>query len=181
MHCWKTINIQHQYGSTRIGILSVIMFVSVFTGSYVLFNLFQHRQYTDHYFIIFVLALFILYPIHKLLHYITLYDLRDHIALRVKLRFALVPIFHIRLKDPISKNRYVITLFTPFLVINTLLIVLILLFPQYTHYGTLLLACHCTICLMDLLYVKNLLNTPTNAKIEETPRGYEILVPPSVH
>ena len=30
---------------------------------------------------------------------------------------------------------------------------------------------------MDILYVKNLVTAPTNAIIEETPKGYEILVP----
>lgn len=181
MHCWKTINIQHQYGTTRIGILSVIMFISVFTGSYIFFNSIYQGNYTDRYFLLFVLALFFLYPVHKFLHFISLYDLRDHIALLPKIRFGCFLIIHVRLKEPVPKNRYIITLLTPFIILSLLFIVLILAFPQYTHYGTLLLACHSSICMIDLLYVKNLIHTPKNSRIEETPRGYEILVPPSIH
>ena len=177
IHCLKTLNIQHQYGTTRLTLWSIIIFVSIFMTSYIFFNLFHDVQFTDKYFILFLIMLFFLYPIHKILHFIPLYDLRKHIAFRVKIRYGFIPVFHLKLKDPISKNRYIIALLMPFLVISTILIVLIIYFPHYTHYGTLLLASHTSICLLDLLYVKNLIDAPKGAKIEETPKGYEILIP----
>ena len=61
--------------------------------------------------------------------------------------------------------------------LNSGLIVGGLYIPEYAHYFSLLLAFHCSICIMDILYVKNLVSAPKDAIIEETPRGYEILVP----
>ncbi len=85
-----------------------------------------------------------------------------------------------RIKTLIPKNRYILTLLVPFILINSLLIILVLIFPQYAHYLCLLLAYHCSICLIDILYVKNLLLAPKDSVIEETPKGYEILVPPTI-
>ena len=181
MHCWKMINIEHQYGRTRIGILSIMTFVIVFTSSYTFFNFFHNEPFSDRFFILFVLVLFFLYPIHKIMHFISLIDLREHVSFIPKLQFGIIPIFHLRLVNPIPKNRYLLTLITPFIIINVTCILFILSFPQYTHYGTLVLAIHCGICVIDLLYAKHLLHTPKHAKIEETPRGYEILISSTKH
>lgn len=175
MHCWKTINIEHQYGATRIGIWSVLTFILSFTCFYLFFDAIQKTDLTDRYFILFIMTLFILYPAHKLVHFLTLFDLREHVALIPKLLFRVIPIFQIRLINPIPKNRYLVTLIMPFILLNLLFILFIFAFPQYMHYGTLILGVHCSICLLDFIYIKNLIHTPKNAKIEETPRGYEIL------
>lgn len=181
MHCWKTINIHHQYGATRVAIYSIMMFLVIFTTTFVFFNLSYHGHFTDKFFWLFILAFILLYPIHKIIHYVSLLDYRKHIVLLLKIRYRIIPIVHLRLKEPIPKHRYMMTLIAPFIVLNSIYLGLIIIYPQYTHYGTLLLASHCSICVLDLLYIKNLLHTPKNAKIEETPRGYEILVPPAAH
>ncbi|WP_342533411.1 DUF3267 domain-containing protein [Lysinibacillus sp. FSL K6-0057] len=161
--------------------MSVITFLVVFSVSYVTFNLFNEEHYTDRLFWLFVIAVLTLYPIHKFLHFLALYDLRQHLKLRVRSQFYIIPVLHMRIREPLSKNRYILALLTPFIVVNTSIIVGTWLLPAYTHYGTLLLAYHCSLCLIDILYVKYLLNSPRNSQIEETPKGYEILVPPTVH
>lgn len=181
MHCWKILNLEHHYGTTRIIIMSVFVFLTVFSLSYVTFNLFNNEHYTDHLFWLFVMAVFALYPIHKCLHFLALYDLRQHLTLRVRLQFYVIPVLHMRIREPLSKSRYIIALLTPFFVLNTAILLGTLSLPAYTHYGTLLLAYHCSLCLIDILYVKYLLNSPKDSQIEETPKGYEILVPPTIH
>ncbi|MGE7673586.1 DUF3267 domain-containing protein [Lysinibacillus sp. NPDC094403] len=181
MHCWKILNLEHHYGTTRIMIMSIIVFLTVFSFSYVTLNLFNDEHYTDQLLWLFVIAVFTIYPIHKCLHFLALYDLRQHLKLRVRTQFYVIPVLHMRIREPLSKNRYILALLTPFIVLNTSILLGTLLFPAYTHYGTLLLAYHCSLCVIDVLYVKYLLNSPKDSQIEETPKGYEILVPPTIH
>ncbi|MFJ7952260.1 DUF3267 domain-containing protein [Lysinibacillus sp. NPDC096418] len=180
MHCWKILNIQHQYGTTRIILLGVSIFLSVFSTSYVLLNLTHDEYFTDRFLWLFVITVLALYPIHKFIHYMALYDLRQHLTLRVRIQFYFIPVFHMRLREPIAKNRYIFALLTPFIFLNALIFLGTLMLPAYTHYGTLLLAYHCGLCLIDILYVKYLWRSPKDAQIEETPKGYEILVPPTI-
>lgn len=180
MHCWKILNIQHHYGTTRIILMAVCIFLSVFSISYVMLNLTHEEHFTDRFLSLFAITVLTLYPVHKFMHFIALYDLRHHLTLRVRVQFFFIPVLHMRLREPISKNRYIVALLTPFIFLNALILLGTLLLPAYTHYGTLLLAYHSGLCLIDILYVKYLWKSPKEAQIEETPKGYEILVPPTI-
>ncbi len=181
MHCWKTINIKHEYGTTRLTLWSVIIFVLVFSFSYIIFGYLDPIQYSDDYAWLFFMVLILLYPIHKIIHYFGLFKYRKHVQLKVKIDYTFIPVLRMRIKVMVPKNHYIFVLMLPFLLINSILIYVAYSLPQYTHYSTILLAYHCSICLIDILYVKNILLAPRNASIEETPKGYEILVPPNIN
>ncbi|MGN7477889.1 DUF3267 domain-containing protein [Solibacillus silvestris] len=177
MHCWKTINIEREYGTTRLYLLALILFVLVFCFSYIAFSFNFTGKHNDRYlWLVFFIMPFI-YPMHKFLHYIALLQYKKSLIFRFKIQYYFIPIIHMRLQNGIPKRSYIFALLTPFFAINTGLLVGGFLTPQYAHYFGVLLAFHCSICLMDFLYVKNLMSAPNNAIIEETPRGYEILVP----
>ncbi len=177
MHCWKTINIEREYGTTRLFLLATIIFVLVFCFSYITFSFNFTGRHVDRYLWLLLLVTFLVYPLHKALHYIALLKHRKSLVFRFKIQYYFLPIVHMRLQHSIPKRTYMIALVTPFLIINSLIIWGGFTFPLYAHYFSGLLALHCSICLMDFLYVKNLMSAPNNAIIEETPRGYEILVP----
>ena len=61
-----------------------------------------------------------------------------------------------RIKKMIPKKHYIFTLLYTFYYYNTLLIYRSIFLPQYSHYSCMLLAYHCSVCLIDILYVKNL-------------------------
>ncbi|HWL26247.1 MAG TPA: DUF3267 domain-containing protein [Ureibacillus sp.] len=178
MHCWKTINIKHEYGTVRLTLWSFIIFVLVFSFSYITFGYGDPIQYSADYAWLFFIVVLFLYPIHKFVHYFGLFKYRKNIQLKIKLDYFFIPIIRMRLKSMIPKNHYILVLLLPFILINSILIYLANSLPIYTHYFCLLLAYHCSICLMDILYVKNLLPAPRHSIIEETPKGYEILEPP---
>lgn len=180
MHCWKTINIKTEYGSAWLTIMSISLFVIVFSFSFLLFGRVHPSLYRDDYFWLFSLAVIFLYPIHKVVHYFSLFEYRKSVKLRIRIDHQFIPIIRMRIKTLIPKNRYILTLLAPFILINCLLVILVLAFPYFTHYFCLLLSYHCSICLIDILYVKNLILAPKDAVIEETPKGYEILVPPAL-
>lgn len=177
MHCWKTINIEREYGTTRLYLLACIVFILVFCFSYITMNFQFIARHEDHLLWLFILFIPFIYPIHKALHYFALFKYRKSVGFHFKIRYIFIPIVHMQLQQSIPKKMYIFTLLTPFILINTGLISAGLSFPQYAHYFSLLLAFHCSICLMDILYVKHLMSAPKHAIIEETPRGYEILVP----
>lgn len=177
MHCWKTINIEREYGTARLVLLAITLFVLVFCFSYIAFSFNFNGKHIDRYLWLVLLVLPFVYPMHKILHYIALFQYRKSLVFRFKIQYFVVPIIRMRLQNGIPKRSYIIALVTPFVIINSALIAGGISFPQYAHYYSGLLAFHCCICLMDFLYVKNLMSAPNNAIIEETPRGYEILVP----
>ena len=178
MHCWKVIQLQREYGLPRLVIWSVIVFIIVFCFSYVLFSYNHPLPHKDDYFWVNIVIVPLIYPIHKYVHYFSLFGYQKSISHRLVLKYQFFPIIRMRLKDLIPKRRYIIALLAPFVLLNSLFIALCIYFPEYAHYASFSLAYHCAICLLDILYVKNLFYAPKNAIIEETPKGYEILVPP---
>lgn len=177
MHCWKTINVQKQYGHDRIFLFSMIFVFAVFSCFYISINVFRHGPISDALFPLFLTGVLIIYPLHKLLHFIPVAGQRHHLRYSVIKRFGFIPTLNMRIHEPIMKSRYMVSLILPFIIINSALIVGAIMFPSYRHYFTILLAYHCGLCLIDLLYFKHLLKTPKKALIEETEKGFEILIP----
>lgn len=177
MHCWKILNIEREYGVRKMYLIAILHSILVFSFSYALLNLFNHEIYNDNYFLVFLLVLFLIYPLHKLLHFIPLYRHRKKIVFRVRRRLFGIRTIHMRIREPIPKKLYIFSLICPFLVINTILLIIAIFVPTITHYATILLGVHALLCAIDYIYVRHLIFSPPHAMIEETPRGYEILVP----
>lgn len=179
MHCWKTINVKKQYGIDRLFLLSTLLVITVFSFAYVLLGIINDSSKSDKYFWVFILTFLCIYPLHKLIHYIPLFLYRDKVRFIIDKQYNCLPIFTLRVTEPINKNRFIFSLLAPFIFINLALISAAILMPVYAHYFTILLAYHCGICLIDLIYVKNLSKSPKRALIEETDAGYEILIAPT--
>ena len=180
MHCWKTINVKKQYGFDRIFMLSSLLVVTVFAFFYVLLEILNDNHLTDERFAVFLISFILLYPVHKSLHFIPLIRYRNRIHFSIKKHINFMPILSIRIKEPVPKMRFLCALLAPFLILNSILIAGAFLYPAFGHYFTMLLAYHCGLCLIDLLYIKNLARSPKKALIEETETGYEILDPPKM-
>lgn len=176
LHCWKTINVKKQYGLERMFILSSLVVIMVFSFAYALLGIINDTHKSDDYFLIFVLAILALYPFHKLFHFIPMFSHRDKIKFIVVYQFRFIPILHLRIIEPIQKTRFLFILLAPFIFVNALLVIGALAIPSFAHYFTILFAYHCGICLIDIIYVKNLSKSPKSALIEETDAGYEILI-----
>lgn len=179
MHCWKTINVKKQYGFDRIFMLSSLIGIAVFSLFYVLLEILHDNRLSDERFLVFLSSFMLLYPIHKSFHLIPLLRYRSRIKLSIKTQFGFLPLLSIRIKEPVPKIHFLTALLAPFIIINTLLMTGAFMLPAFGHYFTMLLAYHCGLCLIDLLYIKNLARSPKKAYIEETETGYEILLPPA--
>ncbi len=177
MHCWKIVNVKRDFGTTRIILLSVILFVLSFSVCYVSLSFNRTVPYTDAYFGYFAIALFCIYPLHKFFHYLLLIDYSMHMKIKIKRNFYIFPIIHLKLNRFVPKYRYVSALLAPFILLNGVLLCTSSQLPAYTHYTSLLVGVNSLICLIDLLNVKGMIRAPHNAIIEETPKGYEVLIP----
>ena len=177
MHCWKIINVERDFGTTRIILLSIILFILSFSFCYVSLSLNRTIPYTDAYFGYFTVALLSIYPLHKFFHYLLLIDYSKHMKLKIKRKFSVFPFIHLKLNRHVPKYRYISSLLAPFILFNALLLYLASLMPAYTHYISFLFGVNCLICLLDLLNVSGMIRAPHSAIIEETPKGYEVLVP----
>ena len=177
MHCWKIVNVERDFGTTRIFLLSVILFILSFSFCYVSLSFNRTISYTDAYFGYFLGVLLCIYPLHKAFHYLLLIDYTKHMKLKIKLKFLSLPFIHLKVNRFVPKYRYISSLLAPFILLNGFLLYIGTLLPAYTHYVSLLIGLNCLICLIDLLNVKGMIRAPHNAIIEETPKGYEVLVP----
>ncbi len=180
MHCWKTINLKKQYGFDRLFMISALFGTAVFMTSYTGLAIAYATPLSDQYFLFFILALLAVYPLHKILHFLPLIGCHRSLKLIIRKQMKVCPAILLHINEPVSKIRFLLSLATPFLVLNTVLVTASITMPAYSHYFTMLLAYHCALCLTDIIYIRNLSRSPKYSFIEETDTGFEILVPPIV-
>ncbi len=176
MHCWKTINLEKNIGYDRVFLMSFFIMMIVFSVIYVPVNLLFSQNLYDNHFILFIIGIVSLYPLHKLFHFLPILSYLKHVKYTWRRRLGFIPLFSICVHIPIPKYRFITALIFPFVVINSLLLLGCAYFPHYAHYFTILLAYHSGICATDFIYTKYLLTSPRHAMIEENDEGYEILI-----
>lgn len=176
MNCWKTINYTKEYGSQRIFILSSITMIITFIFLYVPASYyFVQSSFYDNYFFVFIACFWLIYPVHKLLHFLPVAHLGKKVQKKVSFRLG-IPLIHVRVTEPISKAVFIVALLAPFVIISGVLLAACWHFPHYVHYITMLLAYHAGLCFSDMLCLKNICTAPQQAYIEENEEGIEILV-----
>ncbi|WP_108671914.1 DUF3267 domain-containing protein [Peribacillus acanthi] len=176
MNCWKSINFSKQYGWPRIMILSFLTMLLSFTVIYTFLSVGVNpaKLYDDRYVWLFV-GIFIIYPLHKMLHFLPLMGHIDKVKFSMG-PYKFFPIVSFRVIEPIHKNLFILALLSPFIIITTCLSAGALLLEHYAHYFTILLSLHIGLCVSDFISIKNILGSPNRCFIEENEDGYEILV-----
>lgn len=177
MNCWRTVNFSKQYGAVRLFILSCLTALATFVVLYVLAAAFVSQSgFYDNYFLLFILGMIAIYPVHKLLHFLPVMHLNTKIKKSCCMRFWIFPVITLQITDPVSKLRFLCVVLMPFCIINGFLAAACLLFPHYTHYFIMLIAYHTGLCFFDLVMAKNVMNAPTRSYIEEHEDSLEILL-----
>ncbi|MGP7819001.1 DUF3267 domain-containing protein [Niallia sp. 01092] len=177
MNCWKTINMNKQYGLQRLFIISSITMILTFLFLYVpTTTYFAQNSLNDNYFILFLLCLLFIYPVHKLLHLLPLIPLGNKVKKTMDVQYRFFPIISIRASEPIKKGHFLISSVTPFIVLNITFIACCFLFTHYVHYFLILFAYHFGLCVPDFIRMKNLWKSPSRCFVEENEDGFEILI-----
>ncbi|MDQ0153749.1 DUF3267 domain-containing protein [Robertmurraya andreesenii] len=177
MNCWKTVNYSKQYGSQRMFILSLITMLLTFIILYIpLSYFFAPNELYDNQFVLFIFGIILMYPLHKLLHYLPVAHLGSKIRKRIEWKYGVYPFIEVKVHEPISKPLFLFALFLPFISITILLAVSCFLFPHYVHYFAILMAYQIGLSVPDIAYGLNILKAPKAAFIEENDDGFEILI-----
>lgn len=180
MQCWKSINIKRQYGYDRIFLLSSFLVFLIFSFTYIGFTYLTSSGVSSDHFLLFIIGFMAVYPVHKFLHFVPLASQKGKVRFIRSVHFKVFPMFIIRICEPIEKSRFILALLFPFIVLSMTFVIGMMMWPIFAHYFLILFAYHCGMCVMDLIYVKELLHSPKRAFIEEVDDGYEILVAPRV-
>jgi hypothetical protein len=176
MNCWKTINLSKDIGIHRILLISMLTMIVVFILTYLPINLLLPNVHLeDGHFLMFVLLLVSMIPIHKLLHTFPLLISGCRVSLKIKF-YYLLPILQIKACHSIKKSNMLLSLLAPFIFITTALFLGSLYFPAYIHYLCIAMAFHIGLCVPDFIFIKHLLFAPKMCLVEEFEDGYEVLV-----
>jgi hypothetical protein len=135
----------------------------------------------DNHFMVFISGFILMYPVHKLLHYLPIAHQGSKIKKKIEWKFGFCPTINIRVNEPISKTLFLLALLLPFFSITTLLSLLCFVFPHYVHYITILMAYQIGLSVPDIICAKNIVMAPKHAFIEENDDGYEILVAKNIY
>jgi hypothetical protein len=177
LNCWKTINYTKQYGSQRLLILSIMTMLLAFIILYIPVSYFLiPTTLYDNHFSLFISGFLLMYPGHKLFHYLPLAHLGSKIKKKIIWKYGIYPLVSIRVDEPISKSLFLFALLMPFVTITACLTLACFLFPHYVHYITILIAYQIGLSVPDLVYARNVLTAPRHAYIEENDDGFEILI-----
>jgi hypothetical protein len=137
---------------------------------------FMPDSFHDSHILILVFGIILMYPVHKLFHYLPFAHLGSKVKKILSFKYGLYPIIHVRVQEPISKKFFLFGLFMPSIMITGLLFFGGFLFPQYIHYLTILLAFHIGMSVPDFICGFNIISAPKNAYIEENEDGFQILI-----
>jgi Putative zincin peptidase len=176
MNCWKTINLSKDVGSQKILFISTLTMVIVFILTYLPINLLlPNVHFKDRHFLLFVLLLVSMIPIHKLLYAFPLILSGCRVSLKIKF-FYMLPIFQIRTCHGVRKGNMILSLLSPFFICTSILLLISIYFPAYVHYLCIALAFHIGLCVPDFILIRQIIYAPKTCFIEEFEDGYEILV-----
>lgn len=176
MNCWKSFNINKQYGNHKIFILSILTMLFSFILIYTFISTgITSVRLNDNHVVLFLLIMLFMYPVHKLFHLLPLLITGKKTKIHSE-TFFFVPIITIKIIEPIRKWLFVLTLIMPFVLFTTIVSFCMVQFPSYAHYLTILLSFHIGLCVSDFITLKNILYSPPKCLIEEFEDDIQLLV-----
>ncbi|WP_077617140.1 DUF3267 domain-containing protein [Bacillus sinesaloumensis] len=177
MTCWKTINLSKDYGFHRIIMISMISMLITFILFYLpMILMYSSIEPKEDGSLFFLFSLFLIYPVHALLHILPFWITGKKLKLTFKWVYGIIPIVSTRSKNALSKPFIILVMGTPFLFITGLMIGGCVLFPGYIHYFSIIAAINFGLCVPELIYIGQFIKAPKSCTVEEIEDGYDILI-----
>ncbi|MBP2004131.1 DUF3267 domain-containing protein [Halobacillus andaensis] len=177
MNCWKTVNINKEFGLNRVYLMSFLTGLMSFLFLYLPFSIMHGTQdVKDHGFLPLVVILLFLPSIHRLMHILPLLLTYK----KVKVHFAVVnritPTFSYQCKSKLSKRTSILMAMAPTFFITTPALVMSFVFPGYFAYLVILASVNIGLSFSDFLYLNQFIRAPRQCIIENAKDGYDILI-----
>ncbi|WP_236687185.1 DUF3267 domain-containing protein [Ornithinibacillus californiensis] len=176
MNCWKSININKQYGKRWVNLISCFTALVTFILLYVPFSmLHQGNTVSDSGITLFLIAIILLPTLHSLLHILPLIMINRRINLIINRKKAL-PIFTFHTDAHIKKYAYILSALAPTIVITVPGILASILFPSIHVYFLLITSLNIGLSFLDFLIIRHILRAPKHSFVEKDEEGFDILL-----
>lgn len=177
MNCWKSIYLNREFGLHRLTIFSTLLTLLYFIAFYLTFSMVYPK--TEHAIVPilpFLGSIALLFPIHKLLHWLPLTVAGMKATMRLEKGMAIVPKMHCETCNPISRNLYLIAALSPAVVITAVAIGFSITMPAYVSFFSILAAINLGLSFSDFIYASQVLKAPRHAFVEDRSEGFHILI-----
>lgn len=176
MNCWKSINLSREYGYHRIVLISTLMafitFIMLYLPFSMIFSSVNLKENGIHYFI---LGIFILSPIHKLLHGLPLWLTGRKVGIKV-CKIGGIPTIHLTYRESIPRPLFIMAVTFPALIITSTMVIASFSFPAYMHYFVMMASIHIGFCVTDFIYLIQSMRAPKKCFVKDFDGGYDILI-----
>src|SRR5699024_226716 len=156
-------DINARFGIPRIAFLSFVTTIITFLIAYELLYFFSNTKLTDDHFLIFLILVVLLYPLHKLIHLLFFYPYRKSFKKYKLVKHKSVPFYNVYVNTPVNKYYFCFDLITPSLFITIVCSFIITIILKYGY------------SVMDFLYLKIILFSNEGTYVEEHQTGINIL------
>ncbi|NGP43904.1 DUF3267 domain-containing protein [Bacillaceae bacterium SIJ1] len=174
MNCWKSINLEHEFGSKRLRLLASVTTIFAFILLYLPIDLLINVPPQDDALVLFA-ALLLTQPLHVVLHYLPFRFAKQKAGVCIQWvhRF---PVVQMKYPRQITKPLMVSSLWAPTFIGTPILFSLILLFPQYAHFISMAAALNIGLSTTDYAYLIAMSRAPKHSVIEKHNENYEVLI-----
>jgi hypothetical protein len=177
MNCWKTVNINKEFGLNRVYFMSFLTGLLSFMLLYLPLSMFHGtHDMKDHGFLPLLVILFFLPAMHRLMHILPLILFYKRLRVKFRFRKRFIPTFTYQCKSKLSKQTSIMMALAPTLFITVPAIVMSCVFPNYYAYLILFAAVNIGLSFSDFLYLNYFAKAPRKCIIENAKEGYDILI-----
>ncbi|MUV36598.1 putative membrane protein YhaJ [Lentibacillus sp. JNUCC-1] len=177
MNCWKSINIEKDYGSNRLYLMSSLIGLGSFIILFVPVSMIHGTDtIADQGMVLFILALVMLPTLHSLAHILPLLITNKPVKIKYKTRVKCLPTFHCYSGSYLSKKLALAIMLLPTLLITIPGLALSLASPSLFAYALVFTALHIGVSFRDFVYIVHILRAPKSAVVENGANDLDILV-----
>ncbi|UOR13210.1 DUF3267 domain-containing protein [Halobacillus amylolyticus] len=177
MNCWKTVDINKEFGPNRINLLSLLTGLMSFLIIYLPFSIIHGtHELKDHGFVPLMMILFLLPAMHRLMHILPLVLLYKRVRVTFKFRKRFTPTFTYQCTSKLSKQTSIIMALAPTFLITMPALMMSFIFPGYFAYLVLFAAVNIGLSFSDFLYLNQFARAPRRCVISNSKSGYDILI-----
>ncbi|MFC3040687.1 DUF3267 domain-containing protein [Virgibacillus xinjiangensis] len=177
MNCWKSININKEFGLQRMNFISFLVSILAFTVLYVPVSIVHGRMPNNEAaFVPFLIVLFFLPMIHTLMHILPLIVMNKRVNFVYKKKYKCIPVISYSTKYHLTKKVSFITAGAPSLLLTVPGIAASYMFPEYYFYFLVLASIHIGMSFIDYLYMVYIWKAPKCAFIDNRHDGFDILL-----
>ncbi len=177
MNCWKSIYLNREFGTHRLTIFSTLLTLLYFIAFYLVFSmLYPTTKHAIVPILPFLGSLAVLFPIHKLIHWLPLTLAGLKATMKLEKGLVLVPMMRCETCSPISRNLFLVAALSPAFIITAAAITASVYLPSYVSFFSILAAINLGFSFSDFLYASQVLRAPKNAYVEDRSEGFHILI-----